>query len=173
MITLLLRHVRPLLLCGFLVSSLGLSGCAQPEIAPKSTFVLINGETSNTDALKGKVFLVNFWATTCTSCVAEMPELASTYQKFASEGFDLVAVAMSYDPPAYVARFAQTRQLPFKVAIDHDGGIAKAWDEVRLTPTSFLVNAKGEIVKRYVGAPDFDALHDLIRDLLAQRDTKV
>lgn len=145
-----------------------LGGCTKAPTAPASSFLLLDGQTTTMAALKGKVVLVNFWATTCVSCVAEMPELVDTYHRFAAQGFETVAVAMSYDPPAYVTRFAQSRQLPFKVAIDHDGQVAKAWDDVRLTPTSFLVNAKGEIVKRYVGPPNFEALHQLIADLIAQ-----
>jgi peroxiredoxin len=118
--------------------------------------------------MKGRVTLVNFWATSCTTCVAEMPRIVATYDKYKARGFDTVAVAMSYDPPAYVVNYAQTRKLPFKVAIDNTGEVAKAWGEVQLTPTTYLVNKKGEIVKRYVGEPDFGELHALIEKLLAE-----
>lgn len=144
------------------------AGCTGAESAPEATFTLLDGSQSSTQALKGKVTLVNFWATTCTSCVQEMPELVSTYQKFKDRGFETVAVAMAYDPPAYVVNFAQTRQLPFKVAIDNTGAVAKAWGEIRLTPTTFIVNKQGQIVKRYVGPPDFEALHQLLDKLLAE-----
>lgn len=135
--------------------------------APDSGFVLLDGSTQRTADFKGKVMLVNFWATSCTSCVAEMPELVSTYQKFHARGFDTVAVAMSYDLPNYVVNFAQSRQLPFKVAIDNTGAVAKAWGDVQLTPTTYIVDKRGEIVKRYVGPPDFAELHRLIEQLLA------
>ena len=137
--------------------------------APASTMVLLDGKPFTTQEMKGKVTLVNFWATSCTSCVAEMPEIVSTYNKLSPKGFDTVAVAMSYDPPAFVVNFAQSRQLPFKVAIDNTGAVAKAWGDVKLTPTTYLVNKKGEIVKRYVGTPDFEAMHALIEKLLAEK----
>lgn len=137
--------------------------------APVSTMVLLDGKPFTTSQMKGKVTLVNFWATSCTTCVAEMPEIIATYKKFAPQGYDTVAVAMSYDPPAYVVNFAQSRSLPFKVAIDNTGAVAKAWGDVKLTPTTYLVNKKGEIVKRYVGTPDFAALHTLIGQLLAEK----
>jgi peroxiredoxin len=76
---------------------------------------------------------------------------------------------MAYDPPAYVANFAQTRKLPFGVAIDNTGAIAKGFGDIKLTPTTFLINKRGEIVKRYVGAPDFEALHSLVEKLLAEK----
>ena len=155
------------------VAGLTLPGCTNVAdftgAAPASTMILLSGKPFTTEQMKGKVTLVNFWATSCVTCVAEMPEIIATYKKFSSQGFDTVAVAMSYDPPAYVVNFAQTRSLPFKVAIDNTGAVAKAWGDVKLTPTTYLVNKKGEIVKRYVGAPDFAALHALIGQLLAEK----
>ena len=135
--------------------------------APSSTFVLLDGSSRTTEDLKGKVTLVNFWATSCVTCVAEMPKVISTYDKYKTRGFDTLAVAMSYDPPAYVVNYAETRKLPFKVAIDNTGAVAKAWGDVQLTPTTYLVDKRGQIVKRYVGEPNFDELHLLIEKLLA------
>ncbi|VTU14222.1 TlpA disulfide reductase family protein [Variovorax sp. RA8] len=136
--------------------------------APASTFVLLDGSKKSTEDLKGKVTLVNFWATSCVTCVAEMPKVIATYDKYKDRGYDTLAVAMSYDPPSYVVNFAQTRKLPFKVAIDNTGAVAQAWGDVKLTPTTYIVNKRGEIVKRYVGEPDFAELHRLIEKLLAE-----
>ncbi|QMV71461.1 TlpA family protein disulfide reductase [Comamonas piscis] len=136
--------------------------------APESQFVLLNGSTQTTSDMKGKVTLVNFWATSCTTCVAEMPEIIKTYDKFKDRGYDTMAVAMHYDPPSYVVNFAESRKLPFKVAIDNTGKIAKDWGDIQLTPTTFIVNKQGQVVKRYVGAPNFDELHKLIDKLLAE-----
>lgn len=145
-----------------------LSGCSGAQAAPESTFVLLDGSKKTTADLKGKVTLVNFWATSCVTCVAEMPKLVATHQKYKAQGYDTLAVAMSYDPPNYVVNYAQTRQLPFSVAIDNTGAAAKAWGDVQLTPTTFLVNKRGQIVKQFVGEPDFAALHQLIEKLLAE-----
>jgi peroxiredoxin len=145
-----------------------LSACSGAQVAPESTFVLLDGSKKTTADLKGKVTLVNFWATSCVTCVAEMPKLVATHQKYKAQGYDTLAVAMSYDPPNYVVNYAQTRQLPFPVAIDNTGAAAKAWGDVQLTPTTFLVNKRGQIVKQFVGEPDFSALHLLIEKLLAE-----
>ena len=136
--------------------------------APESTFVLLDGTSKSTADLLGKVTLVNFWATSCTTCVAEMPQIVSTYNKYKQQGFDTLAVAMSYDPPSYVVNFAETRKLPFQVALDNTGQIAKDWGDIQLTPTTFVVNKQGKIVKRYVGTPNFEELHQLIEKLLAE-----
>lgn len=138
------------------------------EAAPASTFVLLDGSKQTTQDLRGKVTLVNFWATSCTTCVAEMPKIVQTYEKYKGRGYETLAVAMSYDPPSYVVNFAQTRKLPFKVAIDNTGAVAQAWGDVKLTPTTYVVNKQGEIVKRYVGEPNFAELHQLIEKLLAE-----
>ena len=149
---------------GFLV----FEGTRGAETVPNVGYTLLDGTKSTTEQLRGKVVLINFWATSCTTCVHEMPQIVSTYEKFKSRGYETLAVAMSYDPPAYVVNYAETRKLPFGVAIDNTGAIAKSFGSVQLTPTSILVNKRGEIVKRYVGEPDFVALHKLVDQLLAE-----
>ena len=138
------------------------------EAAPSVGYTLLDGTQSSTNQLRGKVVLVNFWATSCTTCVHEMPQIVATHQKYKDRGYDTLAVAMSYDPPAYVINYAETRKLPFGVAIDNTGSIAKSFGNVQLTPTSVLINKRGEIVKRFVGEPDFAALHRLVEKLLAE-----
>jgi peroxiredoxin len=151
-----------------LATVIGLTGCAAGDDAPASKFVLLDGSTTTTADLKGKVTLVNFWATTCVTCVKEMPSIVNTYEKFKGKGYETIAVAMSYDQPAWVVNYAQTRQLPFKVALDNTGELAKNWGDVKLTPTTYLLDKQGRIVKRFVGEPDFAALHLLIEELLAK-----
>lgn len=149
------------------VGALGWHSLTRLEAAPQVTYPLLDGQRIGSDDLRGKVVLVNFWATSCVACIKEMPQMAATHVKFRDRGYETVAVAMSHDPPALVARFAEARQLPFSVAIDNTGEIARRFGDVRLTPTTFLINRRGEIVKRYVGEPDFAALHALVDKLLA------
>ena len=159
---------RRVALSALLAAAAVACGCSTQQAAPDTTFVLLDGSKTRTRDLQGKVLLVNFWATSCVTCVAEMPELVQTHQKYGPRGYETLAVAMSYDPPAYVVNFKETRGLPFKVAIDNTGAVAKAWGDVKLTPTTYLVNKRGQIVKQYVGQPDFAAMHQLIEKLLAE-----
>jgi len=138
------------------------------ERAPQVGYTLLDGQQGSIEGLRGKVVLVNFWATSCAICVHEMPQIVATHQKFSSRGYETLTVAMSYDPPAYVADYAESRKLPFGVAIDNTGSIAKSFGDVRLTPTTVLIDKHGLIVKRYVGQPDFAALHKLIEALLSE-----
>ncbi len=150
------------------VAGAGYLALGTRDAAPAVEYVLLDGTRQNFADLRGKVVLVNFWATSCATCVKEMPEMVATYQKYRDRGLDFVAVAMSYDPPAYVANFTESRKLPFKVAIDNTGQVAREFGDVKLTPTTFVLNRRGEIVKRYVGEPDFAQLHQLVEKLLAE-----
>ncbi len=147
---------------------LALSACGGRDPAPNFSYTLLDGARLSTQALRGKVVLVNFWATSCATCVKEMPALMNTHRKYQAQGFETLAVAMSYDPPAHVSNFAQSRQLPFGVVIDNTGAIAKAFSDVRLTPTTYLIDKRGAIARRYVGEPDFAELHSLVEKLLAE-----
>lgn len=139
---------------------------ARPS-APQVTFVSLKGERLPTDSLRGKVVLVNFWATDCATCVKEMPEIVSTHIKYRDRGFETIAVAMRHDPPNYVLNFVEKNRLPFTVALDPLGELAKAFGEVKLTPTTFVIDRKGHIVTRILGEPDFAKLHALIEEKLA------
>jgi len=110
--------------------------------------------------------MVNFWATSCASCVREMPAMVDTYNKFKGQGLEFVAVAMQYDPPNYVVNFTETRKLPFIVALDAGGDLAKSFGDVTLTPTTFVIGKDGTILKRYVGEPEFSQLHALLQKAL-------
>lgn len=136
--------------------------------APDLNFSTLQGQSFRTADLRGQVVLVNFWATSCGVCIEEMPALKATHEKFQARGYRTVAVAMDYDPPARVGAFVGLNQLPFTFVLDRDGSIARAFDEVRLTPTSFVLNRRGEIVHKILGEPDFDKLHALIDKLLAE-----
>lgn len=159
------------LIAAITVMVLGIAGFyafSQEQPAPDVAFVTLRGETFRTADLRGKVVLVNFWATTCTSCIKKMPMMVSTYEKFAARGFETIAVAMAHDRPSQVKAYAERTGLPFKVALDTGGAVAHGFDGVHLTPTTFLLDKRGHIVHKYLGEPDFDKLHALLDRLLAE-----
>ena len=139
-----------------------------PAHAPQVAFSSIRGESLSLGELRGKVVLVNFWATDCPGCIAEMPRMVETFGKYHARGFEYIAVAMSYDRPDLVLDYARKNSLPFTVALDVKGEIARAFGDVRLTPTTFVVDKRGNIVMRIVGEPDFARLHALLEEKLAE-----
>jgi peroxiredoxin len=134
---------------------------------PKTFFILLSGEKIETAELHGKVVVVHFWATSCASCVKEMPKLSAFYKHFQPQGMEMIAVAMSYDPPMYVMNFAQTRQLPFKVAMDSSGHAAEAFGKVQITPATFVINKQGKIIQHYLGEPDWSHFQRTVQQALA------
>lgn len=163
-----LRHSIPILALLGVIGYAVYAGLVRPAPAPEVTFVSIEGERISTADLRGRVVLVNFWATDCTVCIREMPKMVETYKKHRERGFELIAVAMRYDPPNYVLSYARRNALPFKVALDPMGALAKAFDDVRLTPTTIVIDKRGNIVARILGEPDFADLDRLIGEKLAE-----
>lgn len=145
-----------------------LAACGSREPAPTFEYTLLDGVRRRSDSLRGKVVLVNFWATSCQPCLAEMPRLVATHERFRGRDFETLAVAMSYDPPAAVSDYAQTRRLPFGVVIDNTGAIARRFGDVQATPTTFVIDKHGRVARRVLGEPDFAALDRVIDGLLAE-----
>lgn len=128
----------------------------------------IEGETLALGAMRGKVVLINFWATTCSVCLKEMPAMAALYRGLQDRAFEAVFVAMPYDRPDHVLAYAKRSALPLKMALDVQGEIVRAFGDVSVTPTTFIVDKRGRIVRRIVGEPDFDALRAFIEARLAE-----
>ena len=143
------------------------AGWNRPIAPADVNFIGVAGERFTMSSLKGKVVLVNFWATSCTVCVSEMPRMVQTYEKYRGQGLETVAVAMSYDPPDRVFAYAQQNKLPFRVTLDIFGKAMQAFGGIRGTPTTFLVDRRGKIVQRFEGEPDFAKLGVLIERELA------
>lgn len=166
-----MRKTRILIVAALAAGAVALGGFAlwnAKPAAPQVTFVSLQGEKITTADLRGKVVLVNFWATDCVICIREMPEITATYHKYRARGFETIAVAMKYDPPNYVLDYVEKTRLPFTVALDPLGELAKAFGEVKLTPTTFVIDRQGKIVTRILGEPDFAKLHALLEEKLKE-----
>jgi peroxiredoxin len=94
---------------------------------PPWQVTLPDGRLLSSDTLKGKVVLVNFWATDCTVCLREMPAMIETHRSFQARGFEAVFVAMPHDRPDRVLHYARRNALPFKVVLDVQGEMAGTW----------------------------------------------
>ena len=144
-----------------MIAIFGYTLSAQPQ-TPNAIFTTIKGEKFSMASLKGKVVLVNFWATDCKSCVAEMPELIQTYQQYQSKGLEIIAIAMPYDPPTQVVAFTEQRHLPFPVMHDSYGDISRQFGSINVTPTAYLYNKEGKRIQRAIGTLNFEKLHALL-----------
>ena len=130
-----------------------------PEIRVTS----ITGEAFQLYQVKNNFTIINFWATDCPGCIKEMQGLAATYNQFRGQGLEIIAVSMSYDPPNHVLNFTQKNKIPFPVVLDIDGQIAQSFENIRLTPTSILIDKNGKIIDKVIGELDFNKLNALLK----------
>ena len=136
----------------------------QKDTIDSLNMTTINGEKITSKDLLGKVVLINFWATDCPGCIAEMPGLINTYNKYKNQNFELIAVSMFYDPPSHVLNYSKNNNLPFPVVLDIEKKIATQFKNVTLTPTSFLLDHQGKIINQIIGEINFNEF-----DLLLQK----
>lgn len=115
--------------------------------------------------------LIVFWATTCSSCLAEQAELIRLYRELHTQGLMIVGVSMYYDPPVQVAKLVKQRQLPYPIVMDVQKKVAKAFKLKRMaTPTTILVAPDNKIVFRKTGLLDMVALRHQIIELITNTD---
>ncbi|WP_303908041.1 TlpA disulfide reductase family protein [Thiohalomonas denitrificans] len=133
--------------------------------APDVTVSTLDGEPLHLADLRDRPVVWTFWATTCPSCVKEIPHLIELQQKLGDQGLAVVGVAMSYDPPDQVKEMVRQRDMTYTIALD-DGSAAHAFGDVTLTPTTFLINPEGRIVQQKLGELDMEALERRIIDML-------
>ena len=134
--------------------------------APQLTLTTLTGDKIDTKELKGKPALINFWATTCVTCIEEIPHLVELHHDYADQGLKVITIAMYYDPPTQVQAFVNSRDLPYTVALDPQGIAAKSFGDVQLTPTTFLIDPQGNIDTKKLGYLDMAALRTKIETML-------
>jgi thiol-disulfide isomerase/thioredoxin len=123
-------------------------------VTPLFPIPLANGQTLDMGALKGKVVLVNFWATWCPPCRKEMPSMDRLDKMETGRPFAIVAVNVKEEEDL-VERFLEEMPVGFPIGLDPDGALAKAW-KAFVYPTSFLVDKAGRIRYSLNGTLEWD-----------------
>ena len=139
--------------------------------SPDITLPGLDGESLKLADFHGNPLLVTFWATTCQGCLREMPHLIELYRDFAPQGLQIIGIAMSYDPPNRVLAVRDQRKIPYPIALDIHADAARAFGDVSLTPTSFLIAPDGHILFEKAGELDLAQLRNTIISLLGQTAT--
>ena len=139
-----------------------------PRVPPETEFTLLDGSKLTLESLRGRPVLVSFWATTCAPCVEELPDLIQLYRDLHPQGFELIAVAMPYDPPIQVQDFVQRHGVPYPVAIDVQGKVTSAFGGVPLVPTAFIIGPNGKTELTYTGQLDMAKARRIISRYLQE-----
>ena len=127
----------------------------------------LSGETLSSDMLLGKLTIVNFWATWCGPCIVEIPDLIALYDEWSSRSFEIVGVSMDVEGFEIIAPFAEDFQIAYPLIVD-EGQLAEEFGGVFALPTTFLVNAEGRIVYRFIGLFPFDEMREVMNQLLLE-----
>ncbi len=123
---------------------------------------ITNKQSINEKNFLDKITILNFWYPSCPGCVQEMPQLIAFHQQYSKlPNFQTIAISLNLNTESEVIDYTQKYKLPFIVSYDKDGSATKAYDVV-LAPTTFLIDEQGNIVRRYLGEPDWQELKTYI-----------
>ena len=144
--------------------------CAQDtgavtQLAPAWKLKDLDGHPVSSDQFKGKVVVVDFWATWCGPCVSEIPGYIELQKKYGPEGLVIVGISMDQSGPDQVKKFAETKGMNYTIVMG-DENVAEAFGGIEGIPTTFLINRQGHIVNRKVGAMPHDEYEKLVKQAL-------
>jgi peroxiredoxin len=120
------------------------------EQAPAFSLTNSEGKNVTLDDFKGKVVVLNFWATWCPPCRAEIPDFINVYKKYRSKGVEIVGISLDHKGWEVVRPFIKHNKINYPVLLG-DQRIARSYGNVRSIPTTFIIDKKGTIVDQHVG----------------------
>lgn len=132
--------------------------------APDFTLNDLNGNPFSLSDLKGKIVLLDFWATWCPFCRESIPILQSLYNDYKDKGFEVVGIALEYDGGRVLRRFAEEENIPYTLLIGNEK-LATKYSAYGV-PTRFLINREGKIVKKFIGYQDKEIFVAAIKQFL-------
>ena len=184
------------LLIGLLVFPLVISGCSRQEssdasppggsvagspvslqvgtnvgqLAPMMRLPTLSGDAADLASLRGKVVMVNFWATWCGPCLVEMPSMQRLYNEYQSQDFEILAVSSDFEGEPVVKPYVDRLQLTFPILLDPRFEVNQSF-KVTGIPTTIIIDRDGIITHKFFGSRDWDTLdsHRLIMQLLKSR----
>jgi len=140
-----------------------------PVAAPNFSLEDMDGEVLSFESLRGKVIMINFWATWCPPCRREMPSMEYLYQTFKNEDFTVLAINQWETSDHVFAFMGELDVFPnFPILFDTDSTVSEDY-VVKGLPTTLLIDKQGRIVYRAVGGRDFNhpEVKKIVRELLA------
>jgi peroxiredoxin len=133
--------------------------------APDFSLKTSSGETITLSKLKGKVVVVNFWATWCGPCRAEIPGFIKVYEKYKSKGLEIVGVSLDQGGWNDVKPFVKKLTITYPVVLGNDR-VAAEYGNIDAIPTTFIVDKEGNIIARHIGYMKEEDFENTIKSYL-------
>jgi peroxiredoxin len=142
-------------------------GCPAQSHSKAPNFVLKTqeGKTLELKRLKGKVVVLNFWATWCSPCRAEIPGMLEVYDKYKSKGLEIIGVSLDRGGWTRVTPFVQRMRITYPVVIG-DGELVELYGGIEAIPTTFIIDKKGNVAQKHIGYLSKEAFEEQIQGLL-------
>lgn len=134
--------------------------------APNVIFTTADGKTHDLSKLKGKVVIVNFWATWCGPCRVEIPDFIDVYKSYKSKGVEIIGVSLDRDGWEKVTPFVQKHNINYPVVMGN-GEIARKFSNFNAIPTTFIIDKNGTIIEEHTGVLTKAQLEAKLKPLLA------
>ena len=161
------RHTLSLLaaLLGLVGALTGASVARGAEhMAPPFVVRDLDGRPFRLQAQRGSPVILDFWATWCAPCRKSLPHLDRLQERYTHDGLVVLGLSVDEDPPASVKRFGERLGIKFRMAMA-DEKLLDLYGPIRLLPTTFFINRRGEVVRRTVGYLDAETLEAYVREL--------
>jgi cytochrome c biogenesis protein CcmG/thiol:disulfide interchange protein DsbE len=136
------------------------------SVAPEFTLPDLEGNQVALSSLKGKVVILDFWATWCPPCKEEVPHFVNLQSKYRAQGLEVVGLSLDAGGAKDVRPFADEHDVNYTMLIANED-VAKAYGNVTMIPTTFVLDRNGKIVQRFIGATSREVFEQTIRPLLA------
>jgi thiol-disulfide isomerase/thioredoxin len=136
------------------------------QAAPVWKLKDLDGREIGSEQLKGKVVVVDFWATWCVPCIGEIPGYIDLQKKYAADGLVIVGISLDQKGPDHVRKFAESKGMNYRIAMADDN-VADLFGGLAVIPTTFLINREGRIVHRKVGAMTHEEYEKIVKQALA------
>jgi thiol-disulfide isomerase/thioredoxin len=133
--------------------------------APNFTLPRIGGGTFSLSSFKGKVIIVDFWATWCPPCRMEIPHFIDLYNEYRDKGLEIVGVTLDEGGESVVSEFRDQYKINYTLVLG-DEKVAQNYGGIRGIPTTFIIDKKGNIVNKHIGYTDKQVFEDEIKSLL-------